>query len=88
MKKIIGFLSCAVILTAISCNNSAEKENQTKQTKDVKVETRDVKTNNDVEVTVPVPPPPPSPKTVIKKLPLPPLPPPPPLPPLPKKHKG
>jgi len=94
MKKIIGFLSFAVVLTAVSCNDQATKEGEVKQTKDVTIETKEsgtnnnVKTKTDVEVVVPLPPPPPSPKEVLKRLPKPPLPPPPPLPPLPKKRKG
>ena len=95
MKKIFGFLSFAVVLTAVSCNDSTTKEGEVKQTKDVTIETKEVRTNNDVktktdvEIVVPLPPPPPSPKEVLKRLPKPPLPPPPPLPPLPKpKGKG
>ena len=33
MKKIIGFLSLAVVLTAISCNNETEKKEQSKEVK-------------------------------------------------------
>ena len=82
MKKIIGLLSLATMLIAVSCNNNAKDEGQAKK-ETITIEKKAPEKETVVEV--PVPPPPPSPKEVLKHLPKPPLPPPPPLPPLPKK---
>ncbi len=88
MKKIIGILSLATTLIAVSCNNDSKDDEKVKK-ETITTEKAAPEKETVVEVPLPPPPPlPPSPKEVLKKLkslPKPPLPPPPPPPPLPKK---